>query len=65
MFHANFEEFYMSTSKNCWNYSYFRTRVMSIGIEVTNPKVCGHEVNAGMEVAELKKMVDAKCIIET
>ena len=39
--------------------------VMSIDIEVSNPKVCCHEVYAGMEVAELKKMVDAKCIIET
>ena len=38
---------------------------MSIDIEVSNPKVFCHEVYAGMEVAELKKMVDAKCIIET
>ena len=38
---------------------------MSIDIEVSNLKVCCHEVYAGMEVAELNEMVGAKCIIET
>ena len=38
---------------------------MSIDTEVSNPKVCCHEVYAGMEVTELKEMVDAKCIVET